>query len=153
ICVDLQSLGVPLVAERSGTVGLGLLSLNVVGGIECGVTVGEGFDATRLLKARPEEGSAFSSSGRVYFSVIDTFVSRKEGRALFARRATKGALGCRDATCCRHGPDDMVRDPRRHGLIQRIREVDAIGSTPAHRRREAYLEHLINAGTLALRLA
>ncbi len=153
ICFDLASLNVPLVAERTGTVGLALLAFNVVGGIECGVTLGEQFNAARLLRLAPLNGTPFSNPGMVYLAALDTFVTRRDGRDFLARRATKAAVGCRDAMCCRRGPEDMVRDPRRHGVIQRIREADEAGATPAHRRPERYLEHVTNAGNLALRLS
>jgi hypothetical protein len=153
ICVDLQALDIPIVAERTGTVGLALLSYNVVGGIECGVTLGERFDAARLLHANRLAGAPYSNPGMVYLPALDAFVTRRESRNLLARRATKAAVGCRDATCCRRGPDDMTRDHRRHGVIQRVREVVEIGSTPPHRRPERYLDHVTNAGNLAVRLA
>ena len=46
----------------------------------------------------------------------------------------------------------MVRDHRRHGLTQRVREVVEIGETPPHRRPERYLARVSNAGNLAARL-
>lgn len=152
-CLDLGAMNVPLVGERTGTVGLALLGFNVLGGIECGVTLGEQFDASRLLRPPRLDGKPFSNPGLVYLAALETFVSRADGRTLLARRATKAAVGCRDSMCCRRGPDDMVRDPRRHGVIQRIRETDEAGATPAHRRPERYLEHVTNAGNLALRLS
>lgn len=151
ICRDLQRLGVPLVAERTGTVGVALLSYNAVGGIECGVTLGERFDAGRLLHARPSTSRPFSHPAMVYLAAIDTFVSRDDARQLLSRRAGKAALGCPQADCCRHGPEDMVRDPRRHGALQRIREVGHVASVPAHRRPEQYLDHLRSAGDVVVR--
>lgn len=153
ICLDLQRLGRPLVGERTGTVGIALLAYNAVGGIECGVTLGERFDAGRLLQVRPSAGDPYSHPAMVYLPAIDTFVSRNDGRQVLSRRASKAALGCPDAGCCRHGPDDMIRDPRRHGLIQRLREVEETASVPAHRRPERYLDHLRDAGDIAVRLA
>lgn len=153
VCSDLATLGVPIVAERTGTVGLALLSFNLVGGIECGVTVGEAFDATRLLRRDPESTTPFSNPGMVYLPALDTFVTRRDARTLLGRRATKAAVGCRDGDCCRRGPDDMLRDARRHGVTQRVREVVDIGKTPPHRRPERYLARVTIAGNLAARLA
>jgi len=153
ICLDLQRLGVPLVAERTGTVGIALLSFNAVGGIECGVTLGERFDAGRLLHMQSRTGDPYSHPAMVYLAAIDTFIGTVEGRQLLARRAVKAALGCPDGRCCRHGPEDMVRDPRRHAVIQRLREVEQVGGLPPHRRPQEYLDHLRNAGDIAVRLA
>lgn len=152
ICRDFRGVQVPLVAERTGTVGIALLSYNAVGGIECGVTLGERFDAGRLLRIKPTTGRPFSHPALVYLPAIDTFVSREEARQLLSRRAGKAAVGCPDAGCCRHGPDDMVRDPRRHGVLQRLREVEHVATVPAHRRPEQYLDHLRSAGDIVVRL-
>lgn len=152
ICRDLQSSAIPLVAERTGTVGVLLLSVQAVGGIECGVTLGERFDAKRLTRGSTGR-EPYSHPPRVYFAPIGEFVSRKDARDLLARRAIKAALGCPDAGCCRHGPDDMVQDPRRHGLIQRLREVNEVGNTPPHQRTPQYADYVRRGGDIASRLS
>ena len=153
ICPDLQRLGLPLVAEHTGTVGVALLAFDAVGGIECGITLGERFDAGRLLRVPADRGEPFSHQAMVYLPEIDAYVSGQDAREMLARRATKAALGCRDTSCCRHGPDDMTRDPRRHGVLQRLREVETVGETPAHRRPEQFLDHVRRAGDVATRLS
>ena len=44
ICAELAEANLPLVAERAGFLGLCLLGFNAVGGVETGLTIGEGFD-------------------------------------------------------------------------------------------------------------
>ena len=51
-CRDLHRVGVPLVAERSGTIGVALMAFGAVGGIESGITLGERFDARTLAAPR-----------------------------------------------------------------------------------------------------
>ena len=50
---DLQRIGKPLVGEHTGTVGLALMAFGAVGGIESGITFGERFDVSALVKPRP----------------------------------------------------------------------------------------------------
>lgn len=148
----LHALNVPLVAERTGTVGVALLAINAVGGIECGVTLGERFDATRLT--RPDaHGDPYSHPPLVYFEAIGQFASRANARELLSRRRVRAALGCPDSECCRGGPDDMVRDPRRHGLVQRVREVNDVAATPPHRRAREYIDTVLRRrADVAIRL-
>ncbi len=47
-CWDLHRIDVPLVAERSGTIGVALMAFGAVGGIESGITLGDRFDARSL---------------------------------------------------------------------------------------------------------
>lgn len=49
-CQHFHQLGIPLVAERTGTVGLPLLAFGAVGGIESGVTLGERFTLDRYTR-------------------------------------------------------------------------------------------------------
>ena len=43
-CQNLRTVGLPLLAERTGTIGLALAAFGAVGGIECGLTLGERFN-------------------------------------------------------------------------------------------------------------
>ncbi len=153
ICDDFARLQIPLVAERTGTVGVALLAFGAVGGIECGVTLGERFDGGRLTRAA-KGGDPYSHPPMVYSTPIGQFAEKKAAKELFEVRGTKAALGCRDGTCCRRGPEDMLRDPRRHGLIQRIREVNEIANIPPHRRATEYVETFVRRGSdVAVRFA
>jgi hypothetical protein len=152
ICEDLQRLQVPLVAERAGTVGVALLAFGAVGGMECGVTLGERFDAGRLTRAS-KGGDPFAHPPMVYLQAIGQYAEKRVARDLLRVRAMKAALGCRDGSCCRNGPEDMLRDPRRHGVIQRIHEVNALASVPPHDRASQYVETVIRRGSdIAVRL-
>src|SRR5207302_9305588 len=79
-CLDFQRLGLPLVAQHTGTIGIALLALNAVGGIECGVTLGERFDAGRLLKARDGGGESFGHPAMVYLGAINSYLDRTSAR-------------------------------------------------------------------------
>lgn len=152
---DLQRLGLPIVAERTGTVGVALLAFGAVGGIESGVTLGERFDVSGLFKKpAPRDGPAFSPPPRVYLPSLGVLVSRDQARELLAKPGMRTSLGCRDTSCCARGPADTNRDPRRHFLLQRQREVNDVSRRPEPVRPIQYLEEFLRPATdLALRAA
>lgn len=150
---ELHSLGLPLVGERTGTVGLALMAFGAVGGIESGITLGERFDASALVRPRPV-GQAFSPAPRVYLHEIGAFVSRSTAKALFQNRPMIAATGCRDVRCCRNGVDDMLNNPRRHFVLRRTSEVDRLGAIAPAARAGVYLRDVLQpAALLAVRAA
>ncbi|MEK6190735.1 MAG: hypothetical protein AABM41_00260 [Chloroflexota bacterium] len=151
-CWDLHRVGVPLVAERSGTIGVALMAFGAVGGIESGITLGERFDARSLTGPRNPDAKPFSHAPRVYIQGIGAFLVRASADSLFQNRQMQAALACRDSACCRRGVIDMIKDPRRHFVLRRVGEVDRIGSAPADHRPGIYLEDFLRPATdLALR--
>jgi hypothetical protein len=151
---DLRGIGVPLVGERTGTVGLALMAFGGVGGIESGITLGERFDAQSLLRPRPPSGEPFSPGPRVYLHEIGAFASRSTARTLFQNRQMIAGTGCRDLSCCRNGVDDMLKNPRRHFVLRRTAEVDRIGGVAPEARANVYLREILQpAALLAVRAA
>ena len=134
----LHGLGVPVVGERTGTIGLALLAFGAVGGIEQGVTFGERCDLGPLLKRKPT-GKGFLPAPRVYVSEIGTFLSRDEARKLFAHRTVKNRFACQ-LPCCPRGVEDMLADPRRHFLVSRAKEIEQLSRMPLGDRADHYLE-------------
>lgn len=150
----LHSLQIPLVAERVGTVGLPLLAFGAVGGIESGITVGEQFNALPLLHAPSTRRGAFAPPPRVYLNSLGGFLSREQARNFFSNRRVKAKFACTDATCCRRGFVDMVENPRRHFLISRDREVNALARAPLRLRSALYMTNFLRpASDLAVRAA
>ena len=144
-CRDLHDLGVALVAERSGTIGLALMAFGAVGGIENGVTLGEEFDANRLIRPT-QRGRPFSAHSRVYLSELGVFLTPAQADEMFQAPRMK-TFACRDTDCCRHGAQDMVRDPRRHFVIQRTKEVAHLTQAPEQARASVYLEDMLRPAT------
>jgi len=130
--------GVPVIAERSGTLGLALLAFGVVGGIEQGVTFGEGFDANTLTKDKGSS-SGFMPAPRIYLAEIGAFVKKSEAERLFADRSAKNRFACQ-RPCCKRGVSDMIHDPRRHFLACRADEIGGISRVPTGMRADHYLE-------------
>ena len=151
---DFQQLGLPIVAERTGTIGLALMAFGAVGGIECGVTTGERFDMSTLTRPQKADGKGFSPAPRVYIDALGTFIKREQAKAFFAARGAKGHFACRDRRCCRRGWQSMVEDPRRHFFYSRVGEVGRLSEAPAALRPGLYLEEFLRpASDLSLRAA
>jgi hypothetical protein len=140
-CRALHAWGIPLVAERTGTVGVALLAVGAVGGIESGVTFGERFSLDKYT--RPSEGRGFLPPPRVYLSNLGAFLERKPAKSFFDHRGMRSAFGCPDAGCCRRGIEDMIQNPRRHFVVQRVAEVTKLSRTPRELRANLYMDDFL----------
>jgi hypothetical protein len=147
-CWDLHRLGLPLTAEHSGTVGIAVMALGGVGGIESGITLGERFEATSLSRLRRSTATPFSPPPRIYLHDAAAFVSRKSALALFASRPMIALLGCRDPGCCARGTVDTLKNPRRHFVLRRTAEVDRIGGVPPEHRANVYVADILRPALL-----
>lgn len=145
-CADLHPSALPLVAEKSGTVGLALLAFGAVGGIESGITVGEHFDANNLLSSR-KSGKAFSPLARVYLHELQAFLSMKQARPLFENRTARAYLACKEDRCCPRGSDDTLENPKRHFLRRRTTEVARLSALPETLRAARYMEEILRPAT------
>lgn len=149
-CRDLHALGIPIVGDRTGTVGVALAAFGALGGIEGGLTLGERFDIRSLT--RPRTGSPFAPPPRVYLREMGALVSRSQATVLFEHRGMKTAFGCQQDGCCRRGAVDMIADPKRHFILSRGREMASLSSMPEPLRAGRYLEEFLRPATdLALR--
>lgn len=148
---DFHALGVPIVGDRTGTLGVALAAFGALGGIEAGVTLGERFDVGSLT--RPRTGRAFAPAPRVYLRELGVFISRDQARHLLGQRGMKAAFGCQ-LSCCRRGAVDMIDEPRKHYLITRGGELGSLSSMPEPLRAGRYLEEFLRpASDLAVRAA
>ena len=145
-CRRMHSLGVPLVAERTGVIGLSLLAFGAVGGIESGITLGERFNVSDLLRIRPDS-KGFSLAARVYLANIGAFITRKDAEPFFEKGQNKAHFGCKNPECCPKGPRDMIKDPRRHFLISRIGEIQKLGRVPESIRTTLYMDEFLRPAT------
>jgi len=142
-CRALHSLGLPLVAEHSGTVGVALLAFGAVGGIESGITLGEQVDLTTMLRPPKPDAKPFTPAPRVYLHSIGAFVDVDAAVSLFDARGMKTLHGCRNTQCCPRGWLDMRLDPRRHFIGHRAREVAHLSGMPESLRAGQYLENFL----------
>lgn len=146
----LHDLGVPVVAERSGTVGVALAAFGAVGGIESSITYGETCDVRRLL--RPPRGKGFVPPPRVYMRDALSLVSKAEAESVLDRRGFS-RMRCQEA-CCRSDRSGMVADPRRHFVVNRSLEMSRLSLVPEVERAGHYVTGtLLPASNQAARLA
>lgn len=151
---DFHALGLPVVADHAGgIVGLSLLAFGATGGLAHGVTQAERFNAQSWR--HPRIGDGFSAHPRVYVQPIDLLLKPTDARLLFeASTRAKGLFGCRDSGCCHRGITDMLQNPARHFIYQRIQEVKKLSLIPEQLRAQRFLDqHLRPATDLALAAA
>jgi len=73
---------------------------------------------------------------------------------LEASPRAKALFGCRDTNCCPRGMLDMLENPAKHFLYQRIREVSALSQIPEQIRAQHFLDQRLRPATdLALSAA
>jgi hypothetical protein len=147
MCRALHQIGLPLVAEHSGTVGVALLAFGAVGGIESGVTLTEGVNLDSYLRHPRPDAKPFSPPPRVYLHEIGAFLEPAKIQDFFAARGMKSSHGCQNGECCPRGWQDMALNPRRHFAVQRAAEVAVLSAVPESLRAGHYLENFLRPAT------
>jgi hypothetical protein len=145
-CTDLHSSALPLVSEKSGTLGLALLAFGAVGGIESGITIGEHFDANNLISYR-QGGKAFTPQPRIYIPELQAFLSKKQARPFFGNRTIRAYFACKNDRCCPKGSDDTLANPKRHFLRRRTEEIARLSALPETLRATRYMEEVLRPAT------
>jgi hypothetical protein len=131
----LHSLGVPLVGERTGCVGVALSAFGAVGGVESSLTYGENYDARRLMK-KPE-GKGFVPAPRVYLPGAMLTIPIDQARSVLGRRGFR-RLACQ-RSCCSRDRDAVFNNPRRHFVVTRASELSDMSGIPNADRPEHYM--------------
>lgn len=144
---DFHELGVPVVADHvGGLAGLSLLAFGAVGGISHGITQGERFSSGNWFRKRAEGG--FGAQRRVYVPKLDLMLKPEQAQALLnAAPRAKGLFGCTDSSCCPRGITDMLANPERHFLNQRVREIATLSQAPETLRPKRFLEDYLRPTT------
>ncbi len=62
-------------------------------------------------------------------------------------RGMKARFACQTEGCCRRGYLDMISQPRRHFVVQRINEVNRLSWVPERLRPRVYLEEFLRPAT------
>lgn len=145
-CQNLHGLGVPLVSEKTGVLGLALLAFGAVSGIESGISSGEKFDFGRLKHLRMPNGK-FGKTPRVYLPDLGGFLTRKEANEFFEHRGLR-QFACRDSQCCQRGVESMTgTNSRRHFAFQRMDEVAKLSRVTPSLRPNEYLDRILRPAT------
>lgn len=141
---ELVSLDIPLIAERTGNIGLALLAFGAVSGLESGVTFGDKFDIGALRRVR-SESSGFVAP-RVYLPELGLFVPKAGAQRMYKDTRLRGLVACRNSACCAHA-EDMISQSRRHFVFSRMDEITALNRPPAQQRPVEYLERILRPAT------
>lgn len=137
---DFHQLGRKLVADCiGGKVGLALMAFGAVGGIAHGIGVFEKFDSGHLRSTKSTSG--FTPSMGIYFPGIDAMLTSKEAELLLnASPQAKAAFACKDTNCCKRGMKDMLGVPKRHYVVQRMKQVAELSQFPESIRAPRFLD-------------
>jgi len=137
---EFHELGIPVVADHvGGVIGLAIMAFGATGGIAHGVTLGERFDAGPWRKSRTKK--SFGPHHRIYIPAIDAMLKPKEAEALInSSRRAMGTFGCTDSQCCPRGVKDMLENPARHFLYQRMKEIGGLSQVPEQLRPQRFLD-------------
>jgi hypothetical protein len=144
-CRELHTLNIPIVAEKTGVLGLALMAFGAASGVESGIASGEKFDQGRLVRPR-KPNAKFGKTSRVYISDLGIFLSRKEAEEFFALRGTR-QFACRNTQCCSRGFESMIDDSRRHFAYSRMGQVALLSRLTPSLRPMGYLEDILRPGT------
>jgi hypothetical protein len=134
----LHQLGVPIVGDRSGTAGLGLIAFGVTSATTSGITGGERFEPRELF--RPRSGKGFAMPPRVYIPAIGAFLGRKAAEVLLKHPSVKNWFACQRPCCSGRGLPETLSDPRRHFVVTRASEVRDMAQVPVGLRAGQYME-------------
>ncbi len=145
-CQDFHGLNRPLVAEKTGVLGLALLAFGAVAGLESGISSGDKFDFLRLNRIKAVTGS-FKKAARIYLPDLGLFLTRQQATEFFQHRGLR-QFGCRDTACCRHGIDSMIgSNSRRHFAYTRMNEVARLSRVTPSLRPDDYLDQILRPAT------
>lgn len=142
-CLELHRCGRPLIGIHTGTVGVLLMALGALSGIESGITDLETFRIDQFGELPISDGSpAIGSTPRIYIQSLGVFMTQKEARAFFGVRGLSSQHACQTG-CCRRGVEDTYRYRINHFVTNRSEEVRRLSRVPAHLRSKHYLDEFL----------
>lgn len=141
----LHQLGLPVVGDRAGTLGLAMLALGVTSSITSGITMGERYDPRPLFRVR--RGPGFLPAPRVYVPAIGALMGRERASALLKHASTRNWFACQRSCCSARGTADTLSDPRRHFVVTRSEEVADLARVPEALRASQYMETWLRPAT------
>jgi hypothetical protein len=147
---DLLEIGRPLVADQlAGLGGLAAVVFGPIGGLCHGVCEKERFNASDWAKPRETE-SGGGSQRRVLITSIDKMLTTEQVELIMSAPHARRVLSCGDRNCCPKGLDDMLKQPKRHYVRQRVAQVADISKVPEAMRVAHFRSHHL---AVAVRLA
>lgn len=142
---SLHDLQLPIIGEKTGTLGLALMAFGSVGAIESGLTLSDTCDLGDYATAGTA-GGGFMPAPRVYLPALGGFLKKAQARKFLTKGPLRHYYTCQEP-CCR-GVDGMLEDPRRHFVARRTAEVAELAEAPPDLRADLILKKLASANDL-----
>lgn len=141
---DFHELGRPMVADSLGGLsGAAAVAFGAISGIAHGIAEKERFDARSWHKPPPPPDPEKKRGGNAYVVMLpglDRLVKPDQAQQLIAAPGARRLLSCNDRSCCPHGFEDTIRDPKGHYLRQRASEYSILSAVPELRRTQHFLD-------------
>jgi hypothetical protein len=139
----MHNVGHPIVADYlGGLVGLAALSFGAVSGFAEGIGELERFDARGWEKPprMPEDEQEFGRAKRIAISGFGRSVTVSELKLLHDAKGGRRLVVCNERNCCSHGLPDMLANPKRHTVYQRIQQIRELERIPDLNREQHFLD-------------
>ena len=139
----MHNAGHPIVADYlGGLTGLAAVSFGAVSGLAEGIGELERFDARGWHKApkTPDDHQEFGRTKRIAVSGFGRSVTVGELKLLHDAKGGRRLVVCNDRNCCPHGLPDMLANPKRHSVYQRIQQIHDLECIPDLNRAQHFLD-------------
>lgn len=144
-CRQFHLAQLPVVGLHTGVVGIFLMALGALGGIEAGITDGEIFDINQHLNAPPEADPnkrPIGSIPRILIQSLGLYMTEKEVRQFFGQRGVKAAHLCQTG-CCPRGLEDMIQNRSEHHVMTTSTLINSLASVPPGLRATWYRDEYL----------
>lgn len=152
----LHNFGHPVVVDHvGGMVGRALLAFGAASAIAHGIDEGARFNAApwdKPAKEREEEDDEARGGRpkRISLANWDKSLTVSDLTALARARGGHGLVVCQDRNCCR-GLEDMIRNSKRHSIVQEQRAMSELEAVPDLMRATHFLDKEVAATDRASR--
>jgi hypothetical protein len=139
----LHNIGHPIVADYlGGLISLAAISFGAISGFAEGITERERFDARGWHKPPQtrEDDEEFGRSKRIVIAGFGRSVTESELKLLHDAKGGRRLIACGDRNCCLHGFPDMLANPKRHTIYQRLSQVSELERIPDLNRAQHFLD-------------
>jgi hypothetical protein len=139
----LHNLGRPIVADYlGGLISLAAETFGAISGFAEGIGERERFNARdwHNAPAPRDDDQPYGPTKRVMISGFGRSVTVGELMQLSEAKGGRRLVACGDRSCCPHGLDDMLKNPKRHTINQRLQQVREMEKVPDLNRAQHFLD-------------
>lgn len=133
----------PLIADTTGSFGLGMTAFGGVSAFSSGLTFKETTDVRSLLRKPTNSSPGFQAAPRIYIEQADMYITRKDAEVFFDTRPFKSQFGCQHS-CCTQGSQSgytmTLRDVRGHAVAARQRQVGQLNGVPPNAHASTWID-------------